>query len=286
MSTPYAEVIGDPISQSKSPVIHGYWLKRLGIRAEYRHAHVRPADLPAYIAARRADPDWRGCNVTMPHKEAVIPLLDGLDPLAARVGAVNTVVPGADGRLTGYNTDAIAIRAIVESLSPRPVPDNKMMVDVIGAGGAARAAMVAISQLHPEITVWAREKAKAQALSDELGVGAGYAQALEGLASPLPKPQSSATWSHLIVNASPLGMKGFPPLAINLDMYPDNTAVFDMVYSPLETALLRAARARGLRTEGGLAMLIGQAAAAFQHFFGALPPRDDDDAELRALLTA
>ena len=286
MSRAYAEVIGDPIAQSKSPLIHGYWLRELGIAADYRHAHVRSADLPTYFAARRQDSDWRGCNVTMPHKEAVMPLLDALDPLAAKIGAVNTVVRAEDGRLTGYNTDAIAIREIAEALSPGAEPDHKVMVDVIGAGGAARAAMVAVGQIHPEITVWAREQAKAAELADELGIGPGYAQPLVALATAQPRSAPSVMWSHLIINASPLGMTGFPPLNIDLDFYPEGTAVFDMVYSPLETELLRAARARGCRTEGGLAMLIGQAAAAFEHFFGAIPPRADGDAALRALLTA
>jgi shikimate dehydrogenase len=101
----YAEVIGDPIAQSKSPAIHGHWLAALGIDADYGRAHVLAADLADYLARRRADPAWRGCNVTMPHKQAIIPLLDALDPLAQSVGAVNTVVPEA-GRLVGYNTDA------------------------------------------------------------------------------------------------------------------------------------------------------------------------------------
>ena len=101
MTVPYAEVIGDPIAQSKSPAIHGFWLQQLGIAAEYRACHVTAEGLAAYIAARRADPAWRGCNVTMPHKQAVMPLLDALDPEAERIGAVNTVVRGTDGLLTG-----------------------------------------------------------------------------------------------------------------------------------------------------------------------------------------
>src|ERR1700749_4790036 len=105
MSLPYAEVIGDPIIQSKSPVIHGFWLKQLGIEAEYRRCHVRAEGLADYLAARRPDADGRGGNVTMPHKQAVLPRLDRLDPLAARIGAVNTIVPDGEGALVGYNTD-------------------------------------------------------------------------------------------------------------------------------------------------------------------------------------
>lgn len=102
---PYAEVIGDPIVQSKSPAIHGYWIRQLGLDADYRAAHVTAEGLADYLISRRADPAWRGCNVTMPHKQAVIPLLDRLDPLAARIGAVNTIV-AEQGQLVGYNTDA------------------------------------------------------------------------------------------------------------------------------------------------------------------------------------
>src|SRR3990167_7254417 len=100
MSTPYAEVIGDPIAQSKSPAIHNFWLGKLGIDAEYRACHVRPEELEDYFTRRRGDVDWRGCNVTMPHKQAIVPFLGRLDPLAAKIGAVNTVVRAADDRLT------------------------------------------------------------------------------------------------------------------------------------------------------------------------------------------
>ena len=106
MNRPFAEVIGDPIAQSKSPAIHGFWLGKMGIDADYRACHVRPDELADYFSARRADPDWRGCNITMPHKQAVLPLLDGLDPAAERIGAVNTVVRRGDGSLIGANTDA------------------------------------------------------------------------------------------------------------------------------------------------------------------------------------
>ena len=133
----YAEVIGDPIRQSKSPAIHGFWLERLGLAASYRATHVAPADLAAFVAARRNDPHWRGCNVTMPHKQAVIPLLDRLDPLAGQVGAVNTIVP-EDGELVGYNTD---VPGFLEPLrTALAQPHLFRMARVLGTGGAARAA--------------------------------------------------------------------------------------------------------------------------------------------------
>jgi len=141
MSIPYAEVIGDPIIQSKSPVIHGLWLRKLGLTGDYRHAHVRAQDLADYIAQRRKDPDWRGCNVTMPHKQAIMPLLDRLDPLAGQVGAVNTVVP-VDGQLVGFNTD---VDGVAEPLRKLAIADGAHAY-VIGAGGAARAGVVGVAK--------------------------------------------------------------------------------------------------------------------------------------------
>ena len=132
----YAEVIGDPIAQSKSPAIHGFWLAKLGLHHEYRAAHVTSAGLAAYLAKRRADPDWLGCNVTMPHKQAVMPLLDRLDPLAAGIGAVNTVVHEPDGSLTGYNTDAAGFIEPLQGLLDQQ--HLFRMARIIGAGGAAR----------------------------------------------------------------------------------------------------------------------------------------------------
>jgi len=275
MSKPYAEVIGDPIAQSKSPVIHGFWLDRLGIDAEYHRAHVLSVDLPAYLEQRRADPAWRGCNVTMPHKQAIIPLLDRLDPIAARIGAVNTVVRNADGALIGRNTDAPGfIEPLLPALSGENPPKRAL---VLGAGGAARAIVVALADAGLAITLAARDPAKARALLDELGVGHQAASLAD-----FDRPGAQAY--DLVVNASPLGMVGNPPLAFDLSHA--NAIVYDIVTAPLITPLLTAARAQGLRGIDGLTMLIGQGAVAFEHFFGASPPRADGDAELRALLTA
>ena len=156
MSRPYAEVIGDPIAQSKSPVIHNAWAAALGIDAHYDRAHVKSADLADYLALRRNDANWRGCNVTMPHKQAIIPLLDRLDDVAARIGAVNTVVREADGSLTGHNTDAPGFA------EPLGQPGGRALV--LGAGGAARAIVVALAEAGCDITLAARDIAKARLL--------------------------------------------------------------------------------------------------------------------------
>lgn len=166
MTLPYAEVIGDPIVQSKSPSIHKFWLTRLGIAADYRACHVKPDELADYFTKRRQDADWRGCNITMPHKQAAMVLLDAVDPQAERIGAVNTVVRGADGRLTGYNTDA---PGFLEPL--RPLLDRQhlfRMARILGAGGAARAIVAALADEGFTLVLAARDPAKARALLDGL----------------------------------------------------------------------------------------------------------------------
>ncbi|MCW1401431.1 shikimate dehydrogenase [Novosphingobium sp. MW5] len=285
MSRPNAEVIGDPILQSKSPAIHGFWLAQLGIHAEYGAAHVLPGDVEAYLAERRADPDWRGCNVTMPHKQAVMPFLDAIDPQAARIGAVNTIVRGEDGRLTGYNTDA---PGFLEPLKPWLAQKHYYrMARILGAGGAARAIVTALADPGFTLVLAARDPAKARALLDELAPkGEHHAVDLAHFA-----PETDFAFDDregcldLIVNASPLGMAGQPLLSFDFSHAPPGSVVYDIVTDPLDTPLLRDARARGLPTVDGLAMLIGQAAVAFEKFFGQPAPREHD-AELRALLTA
>ena len=280
----YAEVIGDPIAQSKSPMIHKFWLEKLDIVADYRACQVTAAGLADYFAARRADPAWRGCNVTMPHKQAVMPLLGGLDPLAARVAAVNTVVPGPAGLLRGFNTDVAGFLEPLQSLLAEP--HLVRMARIFGAGGAARAIVAALADHGFTLVLAARDPAKAQELLNEL------APRGEHHTPPLDHFSRSTGFSFddrtqlldLVVNASPLGMAGQPPLALDLSHIPPGSVVYDIVSNPHDTALLKSARAAGFATIDGLAMLIGQAAAAFAQFFGQPAPREFD-AELRALLT-
>jgi len=282
--TAYAEVIGDPIVQSKSPAIHGFWLRQLGIAAEYRAAHVRAEGLADYIAARRGDPDWRGCNVTMPHKQAVMPLLDAIDPLAARVGAVNTVVRGADGRLTGYNTDVAGFLEPLQTVLAQQ--HHFRMARIMGAGGAARAIVAALTDKGFVLVVAARDPAQARALLDDLATGDDH-HAVD-LAHFAPETDFAFDDREglldLIINASPLGMAGKPPLEFDFSHAPPGSVVYDIVTHPLDTPLLIEARRRGFPTIDGLAMLIGQAAAAFEKFFGVAPPRTGD-ADLREMLT-
>lgn len=285
MSGAYAEVIGDPIRQSKSPAIHGFWLESLGIAGDYRATHVLPPDLPAFIAARRDDPDWRGCNVTMPHKQAVIPLLDRLDPLAARVGAVNTIVPEA-GELVGYNTD---VPGFLEPL--RPLLDRQhlfRMARVLGTGGAARAIVAGLVGEGVMVVLAGRDAGKARALLDELDPGGEHhAIDLAHFAAPTDFVFDDREGCFdLVVNATSLGMIGHAPLPFHVSHAPPGSVFYDIVTSPLDTAFLAEARGAGFATVDGLAMLIGQADHAFRRFFGALPPRGEADRALRERLGA
>jgi shikimate dehydrogenase len=266
----YAEVIGDPIAQSKSPLIHKFWLGKVGLAGDYRAHRVAAADLPAYVAARREDADWRGCNVTIPHKLAVLDLVDDPGGVRSSIGAMNTILHGAGGTLTGTNTDAAGFFAPLSGfdLSGRTAV-------VIGSGGAARAVLFALSKSDvARVVVLARNPLKGAALLAQFG--------LRGEAHPLARRLPDAA---LLVNATSLGMTGQPPLTIDLAPLPDDALVYDIVYAPRITPLLAAAEARGLETVDGLEMLVGQAALAFELFFGAPAPREYD-AELRALLTA
>lgn len=268
MSRPYAEVIGDPIIQSKSPAIHGFWLAELRIAADYRACHVQADDLSSYFASRREDADWRGCNITMPHKQTAMPLLDAIDRAAARIGAVNTVVRDVAGRLTGYNTDAPGFL--------EPLGDAAFStVTVIGAGGAARAILAALADRGVgRVTLQNRSIDKGEALLAEFG-----------LQGSVVAPGAESPMADLLVNTSSLGMAGFPPMPPVEHYVADSGIVYDIVTTPLDTDLLKAARARGLRTIDGLAMLIGQAAVAFEKFFGT-PASRARDGDLRRLLTA
>jgi shikimate dehydrogenase len=265
---PYAEVIGDPIAHSKSPLIHGFWLKKLGIAAEYRACLVRPEALADYVANRRDDPQWRGCNVTLPHKIAILDHVPDPGGVRSSIGAANTVFRTNKGDFAATNTDAAGFFA--------PIADREWAgasAILVGAGGAARAILFALAQADiGSVTVLSRSPLKAAALLSHFGLK-GQVLAMD---AKLPT-------AELFVNASSLGMTGQDALIVDLTPLAPDAVVFDIVYSPLETNLLRDARARGLATCDGLDMLIAQAAIAFELFFGQSPPADCED-ELRALL--
>ncbi len=265
---PYAEVIGDPVAHSKSPLIHAFWLEKLGLEGSYRACHVPPGELSAYIAQRSADPDWRGCNVTIPHKQAVLDHVADPGGVRATIGAANTVARDAHGAPFATNTDAGGFYAPLAELDLA----GKTVV-VIGAGGAARAVLFALARMEVgAVTILNRNVLKASMLLASFG--------LKGAALPLTAPLPPAA---LLVNASPLGMAEQEPLVVDLAPLPPDAIVYDLVYAPLVTDLIAAADARGLEAIDGLEMLVGQAALAFELLFGAAPPRQHDE-ELRELL--
>jgi len=267
---PYAEVIGDPINHSKSPIIHGFWLEKLGIDAEYKAYHVAPDQLQDYVEVRRKDSNWRGCNVTLPHKVAIMDLVDDPGGVHNSIGAMNTIVRQDDDGFLGTNTDAAGFFA--------PLAESDWTgahAVLIGAGGAARAVLFALKQAGVEdVTVLARNSLKASGVLMQSG--------FNGAVFPMDAALPAA---DLLINTSPLGMEGQPRLDIDLSPLPDHALVYDIVYTPLETELLKAAKARNLDVVDGLDMFIGQAALAFELFFGLTPPMEHDD-ELRKLLTA
>ncbi|MBX7513950.1 shikimate dehydrogenase [Qipengyuania sp. GH38] len=281
---PYAEVIGDPIAQSKSPVIHGFWIEKLGIDAEYRAHHVIPGDLEAYLTDRRKNADWRGCNVTMPHKQAIIPYLDRMEPLAKRVGAVNTIVRAKDGALVGRNTD---VAGFLEPLCKELAATHYFrMARILGTGGAARAIVAGLAKEGFTLVLAGRDTDKARALLDELAEGEHHVAPLSHFAEETDFAFDDRNGCcDLVINASPLGMRGQPPLPFDWSHAPPGSIAYDIVTDPLETAFLKSARDAGLQTIDGLSMLIGQAAAAFRFFFGIAAPREHDG-ELRERLTS
>lgn len=266
----YAEVIGDPIAHSKSPVVHRFWLDRAGLDFDYRATRVARTELPAYLQDRRGDPHWRGCNVTMPLKLDAAMLADEASDRAVAAGAANILVP-KDGLLLAGNSD---VGGVLKLLGPRLANGAPGGITLLGNGGAARAVLVALRMLNvDEATIQARDLAAATKLAVEFGL------------SQQPRPFDAPIDSAWLINATPMGMPGVRPIAIDIGRMPANGWVFDMVTDPVETMLLRAARARRLATIDGLAMLVEQAADSFMLLFGQEAPRLFD-AELMARLRA
>jgi shikimate dehydrogenase len=285
MTRAYAEVIGDPIAHSKSPLIHNFWLAKLGIDAEYRACHVRANELADYFARRRHDAAWRGCNVTIPHKVAAWEFAETVSDEVLMIGATNCVVSENTG-LRAYNTDA---QGFAEPLSSLHSSGDKDAY-IVGAGGAARAAAFILYLNGWRVTFVARNRDAARHLADD--IAGDRSCDIETMSFEQFQPLVLDLWTRrpdpdhqLLVNATSLGMVGMDELPFDIKDINRNTTIYDMVYAPLETTLLKQARHLGLGTIDGLQMLVGQAAAAFELFFGQPAPREHD-AELRALLTS
>lgn len=265
-------IIGWPVEHSRSPLIHGYWLKQHNIDGEYAKEAVNPDDLETFLKAL-GDNGYAGANVTIPHKEAAFRIADETDEAARAIGAANTLWL-EDGKLFASNTDSYGFMTHLNSQAPLWVKDDRPVV-ILGAGGAARAIIHGLLQSGVEqILLCNRTQSRAQALADLFGPKikvidwAERSQCLEG--------------AGLLVNTTQLGMEGSDPLDIELRKLPFTAIVADIVYVPLETDLLLSAQVLGLKTVEGLGMLLHQAVPGFEKWFGVRPAVTE---ELRNLIT-
>lgn len=261
-SSALAGIIGWPVSHSLSPRLHGYWLREHGIDGAYVPLPVAPQNLEHAVKSI-AKLGFRGVNVTVPHKEAVLPHLDTVSDIAQRIGAVNTIFVEEDGSLSGTNTDASGFMVNLRFNASKWVPDASPAT-VIGAGGAARAIIAALIDAKvPELRLINRTREKAESL----------VKALAGPIKILDWEDQEAALSEagLLVNTTTLGMSHQPPLDLDLAGLSDNAVVNDLVYAPLETPLLKSARDRGLTPIDGLGMLLHQAVPGFEGWFGIRP---------------
>tara|TARA_R110002124_G_scaffold149220_1_gene314962 strand:+ start:98714 stop:99532 length:819 start_codon:yes stop_codon:yes gene_type:complete len=260
-----AAVIGHPIAQSKSPLIHNYWMARYAIDAQYSAVHILPENFEADVARLLNDDSCAGFNITQPYKEKIIQFCDELDQTAQEIGAVNTVYKSITGRIIGANTDAYGFwQNIAHKYPDFSVKDDT--VCILGAGGAARAVACALSHEKPkQLNIINRSLAKAEKLAEEFG---GEAFAWEDRAASLAD-------CKLLVNTTSLGMADKPPLDLDLSLLPAEAVVNDIVYVPRQTELLQNAAARGNKTIEGIGMLLYQAQRAFHYWYDVLPEIDE-----------
>jgi shikimate dehydrogenase len=269
-----AGVLGWPVGHSLEPRLHGCWLRRHGIDGAYLPLAVPPDRLAQALRALPAL-GFRGCNLTSPHKQAALALVDRATALAGRIGAVNTVVVEPDGTLSGDNSDGFGFLASLAAAAPDWQADAGPAV-LLGAGGAARAVAVTLLEAGtPEVRLLNRTPDRAERLVAELDGPV--------LAVPWAQRTGALAGARLLVNTTSLGMAGQPPLVLVLDALPRTALVVDVVHTPLMTPLLAVARARGNPVVDGLGMLLHQARPGFRAWFGCEPEVDD---ELRAAVLA
>lgn len=253
-------IIGCPVQQSLSPIIHSYWIAKHGIDGEYDRLNLEPEKLVSGVDWLRHD-GYVGFNVTMPHKQTVMPLLDTVDSLADRIGAVNTVYLGDDKRYHGTNTDGHGFLEHLKQTVGGKWDSSKPAL-IIGAGGAARAAVVALLDAGlPHVTITNRTQEKAEQIALDI------ADDRIAVLSWCDRDRAVCEYG-LIANTTSLGMVGRPPLEFSLKGADRTTVVYDIVYKPLSTKLLQAAEQVGLASVDGLGMLMHQAAPGFKLWFG------------------
>lgn len=258
-----AGIMGWPVGHSRSPALHNFWLEENHIDGVYVPLAVRPE---RFEAALRALPalGFRGCNLTIPHKQAALAVVDRVEPVARRIGAINTIVVAEDGSIEGRNTDAYGFREHLRESAPGWNAATGPAV-VLGAGGAARAVVAALIEMGvPEVRLVNRTRAHAQTLAGDLQQGSTHFLVLDW-----DSRSRAVRDAGILVNTTSLGMDGQPGLDLDLGGLPPEAVVVDIVYVPLETGLLAAARRRGHTAVEGLGMLLHQGRPGFEAWFGA-----------------
>ena len=270
---PLAGVIGAPIAHTKSPKLHGHWLRQTGVPGHYIPLHIEPSDLKKTLKLL-PQMGFVGLNVTVPHKETVMRIVDIVTDRATLIGAANTLIFRPDGKIQADNTDGFGFIENLTGGAPDWNPTAGPAL-VLGAGGAARAVVAALLEYNtPEIFLTNRTRDRAENLKDIFGPKVKIIDWVDAA--------NAIEDAALVVNATSLGMQGKPELRVPLDGLRPDTVVTDLVYAPLQTSLLETAQDIGCRTVDGLGMLIHQAAPGFRHWFGADPVIDD---KTRAILT-
>ncbi|HEY1382012.1 MAG TPA: shikimate dehydrogenase [Dongiaceae bacterium] len=260
--TRIAGIFGWPVDHSRSPRLHGYWLKQFGIDGAYIPFSTHPGRLEQAIRALPAF-GFRGGNITLPHKERALTLVDEVTSLARRIGAINTLIVRDDGSILGDNTDGFGFVANLKQAQPTWRGDAGAAV-VLGAGGAARAIVVSLlDEGAPEIRLVNRTTRRAEEIAASIG----------GLVQVLPWEARAAALKDaaLLVNSTTLGMAGQPPLELELASLPTSATVYDIVYVPLMTGLLKATQQRGNPIVDGIGMLLHQGRPGFKAWFGQDP---------------
>jgi shikimate dehydrogenase len=269
-----AGVVGDPIAHSLSPLIHGAWIEALGLDATYDRFHVRAEDFAAFV--RRDGSSLTGLNVTIPHKEAALALADTASDLARACGAANVLLV-KDGRIEARNTDGEGLLGAFRAQAP-DVDITAAPILILGAGGAARGAVAALVQAGArDIRIINRTRAKADAIAAE------SPQAVRAFGDDYWTTDVAADAVGAVVNSTSLGLNGGEGPFVDWTRTRPGAVAMDMVYRPLDTTFLKAARSAGRRTVDGLEMLIRQAIPSFEYFYGAVPPETVD---VRALCLA
>lgn len=272
---PLAAVIGSPIAHSRSPALHGYWLKRYGIKGFYIPMDVAQVDLQD-VLRMMPKMGFVGANVTIPHKEAILNIADVITDRAALIGAANTLIFRKDGKIQADNTDGAGFIANLRQSAPHWVPSAGPAA-VFGAGGAARAVIAALIEVGvPEIRLANRTRARADALRSDFGAKVHVHEWVQA--------DTMIDGSATVVNTTSLGMTGKPDLVLPLGSLSPHALVTDLVYTPLKTQFLIEAEERGATVVDGLGMLLHQAAPGFERWFGQRP--DVDDATRAAVLSA